>query len=57
LEADARLFAAAPDLLAALDACAMAIRRLAKESPDGVPMWASNAHDQARLAIAKATNN
>ena len=54
-EANARLIAAAPDLLAALEAASQAIQRLAKESPNGVPMWASDAHDAARAAILKAT--
>lgn len=53
--ANARLIAASPCLLSALEACRDAIQRLAKESPDGVPVWASAAHDSARLAIAKAT--
>lgn len=42
------------ELLEALEACRDAIQRLAKESPNGVPMWASEAHDVARAAIAKA---
>ena len=53
---EAQLMLHAPDLLAALESCMDAIRRLAKESPDGVPMWASDAHDAARKAIDKATN-
>lgn len=56
IEENARLFAATPDLLSALESCCDAIQRLAKESPDGVPIWASEAHGAARLAIAKATN-
>lgn len=52
--ANADLIAAAPELLEALEACRDAIQRLAKESPDGVPMWASAAQDSAKAAIAKA---
>ena len=54
-DANARLMAASPELLTALEACRDAIQRLAKESTEGVPMWASEAHDAARAAIAKAT--
>jgi len=54
VDANARLIAAAPDLLAALEECRDIIARLAQESPDGIPMWASAVHDQARTAIRKA---
>ena len=53
-QANGTLIAAAPELLAALEQCRDTIQRLAKESPYGVPMWASEAHDMARAAIAKA---
>jgi hypothetical protein len=52
---DAQLLAAAPDMLAALEVCKEAIQRLARETENGVPMFASEAHDAARAAIDKAT--
>lgn len=54
-KANARLIAAAPELLDALRWFADELPSIIRTScPEGVPMIVSDAHDKARAAIAKA---